>query len=242
MAIIRIANPLPALARLLFPPCCVFCGTAGPESGLCRRCDRALPRIESACLRCGVPLPHLRRDVPACGACQDRPPPFARTRAAFLYAFPVDSALKALKYNRALRFAPVFASLLLTELERHFPDVEALAPVPLHRWRNARRGFNQAMELARPLARRTGLPLLKSARRIRPTRSQSGLDAAERRRNLRCAFEVRGTPAFAHVLIVDDVMTTGETCSQLARALLKCGVGTVSVLTVARAVQPGLNV
>lgn len=121
----------------------------------------------------------------------------------------------------------------------HLRHADALLPVPLHPWRHAARGFNQALELARPLARRSGLPLLTITRRVRRTRPQTGLTAAERRRNLRGAFSVTRRLPCRHPLIVDDVMTTGETCSQLARVLLAAGAEDVSVLTAARAGRPG---
>ncbi|MEX2125924.1 MAG: phosphoribosyltransferase family protein [Woeseia sp.] len=118
---------------------------------------------------------------------------------------------------------------------QHFQDADALLPVPLHHWRHSLRGFNQAVELCKPLSRETGLPLLRSAKRIRRTRPQTGLDAAARRRNVKDAFAVTGKLNCRHPLIVDDVMTTGETCRQLAHALLDAGAVTVGVLTVARA-------
>jgi ComF family protein len=173
-----------------------------------------------------------------CAPCLLRPPPFDHARAALLYAFPVDAALKALKFRHRLWYVPAFAELLLAELSLHFPDVDALVPVPLHRRRHVTRGFNQAHELCRPLVRRTGLPLVRGARRVRPTDPQTGLDAAARRRNLRNAFVVRELRC-RHPLIVDDVMTTGETCRQLALALRAAGASSVNVLTVARAAPPG---
>jgi ComF family protein len=130
---------------------------------------------------------------------------------------------------------PAFAELLLAECLQSFPHADALVPVPLHYWRYATRGFNQAAELCRPLSRSAGLPIVRNVRRIRRTPPQSGLDAAARRRNLKNAFAVRGMLASRHPLIVDDVMTTGATCRQLARALLDAGAETVDVLTVARA-------
>lgn len=161
-------------------------------------------------------------------------------RAALLYTFPVDAALKAFKFDGRLYYAPAFAGLMALELAAHLGHVDALLPVPLHRWRHATRGFNQALELARPLARGSGLPLLRIARRVRPTRPQSGLSAAERRRNLRGAFALTRPLPCRHPLIVDDVLTTGETCSRLARVLLAAGARDVSVLTAARAGTPRL--
>jgi ComF family protein len=114
-------------------------------------------------------------------------------------------------------------------------DVDALLPVPLHWLRHGVRGFNQAAELCRPLHRSTGLPVIANVVRRRRTPYQSGLAARQRRHNLAGAFAVRGALRARHVLLVDDVITTGETCSQLARELLAGGVPKVSVLALARA-------
>ena len=171
----------------------------------------------------------------ACAACQSRPPPFDRARAPLRYEFPVDTVIKAIKFQRQLWYVPAFADLLLQTLRSEFAEIDALLPVPLHRWRQMTRGFNQAMELCRPLQKATGLPIITQAIRVRATRAQTGLNAAERKNNLRDAFVVSGDLQGRHTLIVDDVITTGETCSQLAVTLKKAGAGSVSVLTVARA-------
>ncbi len=225
------------LTRAVFPDYCVLCGAAAP-SGFCTRCLLDLPHLRNACGRCAVPL------APGadCTDCARRPPPFVAARAALSWTFPVDAALKALKFRRQLHYVPAFAGLLAPLLAGGLPDVDVLVPVPLHRWRHATRGFNQARELCRPLARRFGLPIDTQARRIRRTPPQAGLDAAARRRNLRHAFAVSGRLRSRHPLIVDDVMTTGETCRQLAAALLDAGADAVSVLTVARAYTSGRNV
>jgi ComF family protein len=230
-----------ALSRLddaVMPLRCVFCGIRTGELGeqLCRGCHADLPWIGNACSGCAAP-----RDVelPAgvhCARCQARPPPFAATLAPLRYEFPVDAGLKALKFGRRLHYAVAFASLLADHAERRLPtDVDGLLPVPLHPRRLAWRGFNQAHELCRPLAKRLDLPLTNVARRRRATRYQSGLTASERRKNLRDAFVAKGTPAYRHLVLVDDVVTTGETTRQLARVLLEAGVERVSVLAVARA-------
>jgi ComF family protein len=230
-----------AVQRLLRRGCaallargCVLCGGRSGNRHFCTGCRRTLPRIPIACSRCGQPL---ARPLPAgldCADCILRPPPFRTVRAALLYTFPVDAALKMLKFDGRLVYASAFAELMQGELAQ-LRHADALLPVPLHRWRHAARGFNQALELARPLARRSGLPLFTITRRVRRTRPQTGLSAAERRRNLRGAFVLTRPLPCRHPLIVDDVMTTGETCSQLARALLAAGAEDVSVLTAARA-------
>lgn len=222
------------LASAVFPDACVLCGAAGPPCGFCSSCDRDLPRIDSACDRCAVPL----APGAPCPDCARRPPPFLAARAALAYTFPVDAALKALKFRRQLHYVPAFAGLLEPLLAESFPAADALLPVPLHRWRHATRGFNQARELCLPLARRSGLPILEPARRTRRTPPQAGLDAAARRRNLEDAFAISGKLACRLPVIVDDVMTTGETCRHLAHALLDAGAESVGVLTVARAASP----
>lgn len=224
-----------ALSSVLLPRRCVICGAALAAGCICMDCLAELPWAGFSCERCGqataTPLPAGA----CCGDCQRRPPPFDKALAPLLYTFPVDSALKALKFRRQLAYAPAFGELLLEPQFRHFPDVDALLPVPLHPWRHALRGFNQAAELCRPLRRTTGLPVITTVCRIRFTQPQTGLDAAARRRNVRAAFAVRDPLHCRHPLVIDDVITTGETCSQLARALLRAGARRVSVLAVARA-------
>jgi ComF family protein len=228
--------------RRAFPDCCVFCGARAFDC-MCFSCRADLPRIENPCGRCNQPLGRMRSrerqdrtaDLIHCADCQQRPPPFERARAAVLYAFPVDVALKAFKFGHALYYVPAFAELLFAEFLLNFDACDALVPVPLHRFRYATRGFNQAKELCRHLGRAAGIPVVTNVRRTRWTRPQSNLDAAARRRNLNDAFAVTGSLRYRHPLIVDDVMTTGETARQLARTLLDAGAKTVNVLTLARA-------
>lgn len=229
---------LPALAKLqdeLMPRRCVFCGT-GTDPGevfVCIACNADLPRIRNPCVTCGVPLATLT-DVP-CGSCQQAPPPFATVVAPFEYNFPLDAAIKALKFHRKLFYLAAFEPLLLEAAARLPAGIDAVLPVPLHRWRRIRRGFNQAEELAKPVADLLGLEYLTGARRIVNTPYQSGLDGAERQRNLSRAFVVDSKVTARHVLIVDDVITTGATGHSLARALKKAGVEKVSMLALARA-------
>jgi ComF family protein len=152
-----------------------------------------------------------------------------------LYEFPVDAAIKALKFRRKLFYVPAFADILAQAMCTMPGDVDALVPVPLHWRRQAIRGFNQASELAYAASRKTGLPVLRNVVRHRATPYQSGLAAAHRQRNLQAAFAVRGAIRARHVLIVDDVITTGVTCRQLALILLEAGAREVSVLAIARA-------
>ena len=225
-----------SLLRLLLPHSCVICGLSLAEGHFCGACRSDLPWTGIACERCGKPLAVPLPPGAYCSDCQLRPPPFEKAFAPLLYIFPVDGALKALKFRRQLFYAPAFGKLFLPLLEEIFTDVDALLPVPLHPRRHARRGFNQAAELCRPLRRKSGLPVIGNVRRVRFTKPQTGLDALDRRRNMKAAFAVHGRLYFRHPLVVDDVITTGETCRQLAGTLLAAGAERVSVLAVARAV------
>lgn len=193
-----------------------------------------LPWNSQVCSCCGQPVPETPAPDVLCAACQQSLPAYYRGRSAFRYAFPIDSALKAMKFGRQLVYAPALAELLLPTFNAFFADSDVLVPVPLHRRRHIMRGFNQSTEICRTLARHTGRPVSKQAIRRRYTETQSGLTARERRRNLLDAFKVRGTLTGSQPLIVDDVITTGTTSETLARALLAAGAVRVGVLTVAR--------
>lgn len=170
----------------------------------------------------------------ACGACLRRPPPQALTRAAFVYRPPLDRLLPRAKFHGDLASARVLARLMARELA----DAErpqALVPVPLHRDRLRRRGYDQALELARPLARALALPLRDDLlHRVRATAPQSRLASPQRRRNLRGAFAVRAAELPSHIALVDDVMTTGATVEAAATALRRAGVARVDVWVCAR--------
>ena len=224
------------LEHALMPVRCVFCGVrceAG-ERYVCDACNAELPRIRHGCSTCAVPLAAGGVDT-ICAECQRQPPPFAFASAPLAYEFPVDAAIKIFKFRRRLCYAPAFGALLCRTAATLPDDIDALLPVPLHWIRHGIRGFNQAEEICRPLRKSMGVPLLGNVRRVRATPSQSGLTAKERRRNLQRAFEVRGEIEARHVLIVDDVITTGATSRQIARLLLENGVDKVSVLALARA-------
>jgi ComF family protein len=231
---------------LLFPPQCVLCGCLDNAALVCERCAAILPVNRHACRRCAEPLggDSLDADLlekPICGRCLIDPPEYRRTISPMLYQFPVSTAIKSLKFGGGLWYLPLLASWLAVAVEPVRAEVEALVPVPLHYLKHGLRGFNQARELAFLLSRQTGLPLVNEARRIRSTASQSDLTADARADNMCGAFAVDSRLRYKRLLIVDDVMTTGETCAALTRALTEAGAQEVSVLTVARAPAPGGN-
>jgi ComF family protein len=228
----RAAYPI---SSLLLPAACAFCGLATDGELVCPGCLGDLPWITNSCHRCGTPLATALPPGVVCAACQQRPPPFNATIAPLHYAFPVDAAIKALKFERKLFFAPALASLLLPLLAARIELFDALVPVPLHRWRRSTRGYNQAHELAKHLRASTGLPISRCVVRTKRTIPQSGLDADSRRRNMQNVFQLKCAPGCICPLIIDDVMTTGETCRALASTLIAGGVERVAVITVAHA-------
>lgn len=225
--------------RALLPPHCLLCGAAGAEGrDLCADCAGDLPRNTVCCPRCALPLDTA---APLCGECLRREPPFATAWAPFRYAHPLDLLETRLKFGRDLAAGRVLTSLLVERARQRLPALpQAMIVVPLHDRRLRERGYNQALELVRPLARTLGLPLLRDALvRTRDTRAQTGLDAVQRRRNLRGAFVVRdGTVLPPHVAVFDDVMTTGSTLRECARVLQRAGVTRVDVWALARAPAP----
>jgi ComF family protein len=225
---------LVGLPRRLWPAHCLACTEAVAPGGrdLCLACVLGLPWNRCACLRCGLPLP---MPAAACGHCQRRPPHLAETHAVFRYEAPLDRLLPRLKFHEDLAAGRLCAELMAEALAGvSRPD--ALIPLPLHRRRLRARGFDQTLELARPLARALALPLRDDLlTRVRETAPQSRLDAAARRRNLRGAFTVRpGIALPAHVALIDDVMTTGATLHAAADALRRAGVARVDAWVCAR--------
>jgi len=228
-------------ARLLWPSRCLACEEAGLEGvDLCADCLAALPWNRCACPACALPVPQPG----TCGDCLRREtvlarrggaPALAAVHAAFVYAAPLDRLLPRFKFHRDLA-AGALLSQLMAEAVAMLPRPDALVAVPLHRARLRRRGYDQALELARPLARSLALPLRDDLlQRVRVTAPQSELSALARRRNLRDAFAVKpGKPLPAHVVLVDDVMTTGATLHAAAEALKRAGVQRVEAWVCAR--------
>lgn len=211
---------------LIFPSACAWCGAPGSDA--CADCRAGLPWNDPACPGCARPQVHGER----CGHCAAKPPPFDAAWTAFRLEVPVRQGIHRLKYRGQLIEAARLGRLLAPCLPSR-PDL--ILPVPLHRWRLAWRGYNQAGEVARHLGRLTGIPVdPRAARRLRPTPDQIGLTAVERRRNLRGAFHISKPLDGLHVALLDDVMTTGATLSELARACRKAGAARIEAWAVAR--------
>lgn len=195
---------------------------------------------QPCCPRCALPL---QTPAPVCGECLQRPPPFNAAFAPFVYAHPLDLLMTRLKFGRNLAAGRVLSDLWSEAIATFSPQLPGLfVPVPLHRSRLRERGYNQALELIRPLAGALQIPLAESLlSRTRATPAQANLDAATRRQNLRGAFEFHASALGGiaaegvHVALIDDVMTTGTTLRECARVLRRAGVGRIDVWALARA-------
>ncbi|HET9733656.1 MAG TPA: ComF family protein [Burkholderiales bacterium] len=217
-------------ANLAFGGTCYLCRGAA-EGVLCAACDAELPRLEgAACPRCALPSP----GGAVCGRCLAHPPAYDATVAALAYEFPADVLVQGLKFRGELALAPLLGQMLAARLPRG-TRVDYILPVPLARARLRERGFNQALEIARPLAVATGCKLAPHlAERSRDTPPQLDLPLEERARNVRGAFRCAQVPARAEIALVDDVMTTGATLDELAATLKRAGAARVVNWVVAR--------
>ncbi|MDQ0009495.1 ComF family protein [Luteibacter jiangsuensis] len=223
----------------ILPPRCLLCAAAGRGGHeLCAGCRSMLIRNLSSCGRCAVPL---AEPTTVCGRCRQHPRPWADVWVPFAYAWPLDTIEMRFKFGGSLA-----AGRALSEcwMEAGPPPLmpELIVPVPLHGRRLRARGYNQALELARPLARRYRLPLAHDVLcRVRTTQAQTDLDAAARADNVRAAFAVSRVPRQKHVAVVDDVMTTGATLAECVGTLLAAGVERVDVWALARTPLPTLG-
>ncbi|MFK2891064.1 ComF family protein [Dyella flagellata] len=228
---------LSVLHQWLLPWRCLLCGDAGAVGmDLCADCAAEMPRNTHCCQRCALPLPI---SAPLCGRCQRKPPPWDAAWAPFRYAWPLDRLETRFKFNGDLAAGRVLATMWQRQV--HTLDLpQLIVPVPLHRRRLRERGYNQAFELAKPLARALGIACRHDVlRRVRHTDAQTGLDAVERRRNLREAFALLASARLPdHVAVLDDVFTTGATLSECTRILKHAGIARVDVWALARAPSP----
>jgi ComF family protein len=225
-----------ALSCHFLPGTCLLCQDGSQGELLCPRCLEDLPLLDD--LRC----PRCASDAPAghvCAPCRSEAPHFDQTIASFRYDFPVDRMIKALKYGHQLIIAPWLGKTLAQHPSLQLAGIDLVIALPLHPERMRQRGFNQSIEIARPISQQLGRPLLFDALlRTKATQPQAGLSFKERHSNVRGAFECRVDLSGRNILLVDDVMTTGATLNECARVLKLHGAGRVTVAVAARALHP----
>ncbi|WP_447974097.1 phosphoribosyltransferase family protein [Nitrospira sp. Kam-Ns4a] len=229
---------------VVLPVECVGCGTIlsdAPTPFFCQPCWSGVEPLRGpGCPRCGRPFPSpvalTYSPAHLCGPCRTSRPAFTQAQSLYAYAPPLREALHLLKYHRKVALADALGDLMRAAFVPPL-DLDVIVPVPLHAARLREREFNQSLLLADRLNRRLGLPLsYRNLIRLRETPPQTELSRSARRKNLRRAFAVQQPEELAgkRVLLVDDVMTTGTTVNECAKALRKAGAGDVFVVTLAR--------
>lgn len=229
------------LFSMFFPCRCVFCQqTVAHSFAICPDCYQALPHNKTCCLRCALPLMEDVGKTAWCGRCIRKLPAFDYACSPLRYEDDVIGLIHQLKFAEKITYAQTIGEILLQHFSAIDERPDCLLPVALHKSRLRQRGFNQSIEISRVLAKKLGLPIEHTAIvRQRSTAAQTGLNAKQRLKNIRGAFSVVGKLNYKHVLIIDDVMTTGATVNELAKLLKKNGVERVGVLSIARAPMKG---
>jgi len=225
---------------MALPQRCELCAGVSGTALVCGACMRDLPWLPRACPVCALPS-----GGSVCGHCLSDPPAFDATIAAFLYAFPIDRLIHSLKYQGRLALAEWCADAILARRELANPGVgsrpDRLVALPLAVLRQRERGYNQALEIARVIGARTGIPLLsRGFSRVRATPPQAALPWTERAKNVRGAFACDSDLSGLAIALVDDVMTTGASLAEAAKVLKASGAVSVENWVVARTLPPAL--
>jgi ComF family protein len=237
---------LTGIADLIFPPRCVSCSQVLEEHGplpFCQKCTAGIRFIRSPlCPCCGIPFPSREGEDRLCGECLVTQRPYTVARSIGLYQETLLKAIHLFKYRRRIGVGTILGKMMAGFAGEIWDMTvfSVIVPVPLHRRRLQERGFNQAVILAREIAKRFAIPLdFMTLKRVVFTKPQVDLDQKERSINVRGAFAV-GNPSRIvgkRILLVDDVYTTGSTLMECARALLAAKADSVAVLTLAKAVS-----
>ncbi len=217
---------------------CLLCGHQQGKL-ICKACESLLQPLPSAQCRCGLPFNatngehSLTETAPLCGRCIRHPPPFSASTAVYPYQFPVDRLIQGFKYQGKMVNERALQQLI-HQAELPWPHCDLLCPLPVHWLRRWQRGFDQGERLANLLGQQWQRPVVQALTRYRPTPHQQGLTRSQRQRNLRQAFRCRARIQGRHILLIDDVMTTGSTAREASRVLLDAGAASVQVWCLAR--------
>lgn len=223
----------------LFENHCLLChAKSDTPHTLCSFCLNDFPIIKESCYQCGIPFP-LDKETPLCGKCLTHPPDFDKTTSLFYYEPPITQLILQLKFEGHLINARLFGELLIQKMWEEKTRPDCLLPVPLHPTRLKERGFNQAIEIARPIAKQYQLPLdTHSIQRVKATLPQATLSAKERLKNVQNAFESRCSLKGLHIAVIEDVITTGYTLQVLSATLKRAGAQRVDLWSIARRLKP----
>jgi ComF family protein len=234
------------LLSQLFPSRCIICQqtvnspAVNEHIEICPECLSSLPHNTTCCGRCALPLAEEISESVLCGRCIQKSPVFDYAHSLFHYEDDIIKLVHQLKFSEKITYARTIGEMLLLKLQDEIlatnEKPECLLPVPLHKARLRQRGFNQSIEIARVIAKKLEIPMVIDAVvRQRSTDSQTGLNAKLRQKNIKGAFRIEHEFNYKHVLIIDDVVTTGSTVNELAKLLKRNKVKRVGVLSIARA-------
>ncbi len=218
----------------LLPCYCALCHNPTTNTALCTPCTGELPWLKNPCVCCAKPLISETIIHPAvCGDCLTNPPSYQALIAPFQYKYPIDYLILNLKFGNKFIYARILGELMAETIARHYQPInypQLIIPVPLHPRRLRERGYNQAVEIARPIQKKFRLPLsVHQCGRIIDTQPQAAIAASGRSRNVKSAFSAALSIKATHVAIIDDVVTTGSTVSELTQALRKVGVKKIDI-------------
>ena len=216
------------VADMVLPPVCVNC--RHPNESICTNClDAFVENSTLICQHCGRPQRHSHADEMICSRCQHSPPPLIEIRTPFVYAEPLSNCIKSLKYQSQFGLAVTLAQEMAKRMPAWQKPIDTLVPLPLHPKRKKERGFNQATLLAKQLSYFTNISFHDNLiTRVRNTPPQARLNLQERQHNMQGAFIADDQAKDKHILLIDDVYTTGATLSAAAEALQIAGAKSVS--------------
>ncbi|MBN1794552.1 MAG: ComF family protein [Candidatus Omnitrophica bacterium] len=238
-------SPLLFFLDLLYPPRCGACNrllTSGMPNQICPRCMQAIQLIYPPfCKKCGVPIPNNIKYKELCGRCKKGGHSFDRIWSCTVYEGVMARIIRQYKYHKKRLLSHDLVQLMIRFAEMHIPmkDVDVVLAVPLHRKKEYARTFNQAEYIARPFAQYFNKIYCRDVlRKVRYTESQSMLTKSERTRNVTASFRLynRHNVAQRHILLVDDVLTTGATINECAKILIAGGAKKVSAFVVSRGI------
>ncbi len=228
----------------LFPHHCIICSEkTNRKFDLCTTCERDLPWLKMVCRSCAIPLPSLTESI--CGACLKKPLPFYKLHVFFSYTEIIKKLIIGLKFQQRLDYAKILGTLLAKKINSRYQGEllpNKIIPVPLHKKRLHERGFNQAIELAKPISKELNIPIeYRRCKRVVNTAAQSKLSASQRSINVKNAFIAHHDLAHQHIALLDDVITTGHTLIEISRALYYVGVKRIDVWCCSRAYLGSIN-
>ena len=238
MPVRKFNKAIRALGYLLFPWPCRLCGSSQAQhSGICLLCRDYLPWRTHGCVICGLPVAVQEDHQWLCGQCQKARPRFDSLEAPFWYQAPISQLITDYKYAHCWHNAQTLAELMADFLQTR--SLQGLiVPVPSHPRRIRERGFNAVNELVKLVSKKTVIRYdFNLVCRHIHTQTQTGKNKYQRRNNVKNAFKVRKPVMQDHVIIFDEVVTTGATVNELSACLKKAGVKKITVLTVARTKQ-----